>query len=211
MRIRTVLPSAVLVGAVVFGATACEAGVEKKDNGAASQSGSNTGAAAGASAGNSAGSVAGSAAGASAGAGSGASTGASAGAGTPATPTGAGKSTTATGDTTAGGGSGTGKPKSGTTVKPTGTGTISITADGDQPTTDCTGRDVSIVASTVSMSFVGTCKSLTVIGNDSSIETGWFDTITVTGSDNLVLYGVKGDGTAPTVKDTGTSNQLHSK
>ncbi|WP_101897216.1 DUF3060 domain-containing protein [Embleya scabrispora] len=179
MRIRTVLPAIVLTAGVVVGATACEAGVEKKDKTAPATTAQGTG--------------------------------------TPA-PSSASErpSTSTTASTPVAPKPGkTGKADTSTPaapITPKGNDTIVISGSGEKPTTDCTGRDVRIEGTTIALTLTGFCKSLTVVGGEGdSIEVAWFDKITVSGTNHLVMYGVKSDGTVPQINDNGLSNRITSR
>lgn len=176
MRIRTVLPAIVLTAGVVVGATACEAGVEKKDKAAPATTAPGTGSPA---------------------------------------PTSASERPSTSTTPTAPAAPQTGKPDHSTPaapVTPKGNDTIVFTGSGEKPTTDCTGRDVRIEGSTIALTLTGFCKSLTVTGGDGdSIEVAWFDKITVSGTNHLVMYGRKPDGSVPQIDDNGLSNRITSR
>ncbi|GCD98528.1 DUF3060 domain-containing protein [Embleya hyalina] len=179
MRIRTVLPAIVLTAGVVVGATACEAGVEKKDKAAPATTAQSTGTPAPTSASER----------------PSAST-------TPSTPT-----------TPVAPKTGKADPSTpAAPITPKGNDTIVISGSGAKPTTDCTGRDVRIEGTTIALTLTGFCKSLTVTGGDGdSIEVAWFDRITVSGTNHLVMYGVKPDGSVPQISDNGLSNRITSR
>lgn len=186
MRFRTFLPTATLVAAVAFGATACDAGIEDKDKASGTKPAPTTGQPTT----------------------SGASSGTPQGTPSTAAPTTTGAPTSAPAAPPT-----TPKQPTATTppVKPGGTGPIVISASVAETNIDCTGRDVRLEASDLTLAFTGTCGTLIASGDDNSLETGWFDRINVTGSNNLVLYGLKPDGTAPTIENTGTSNRILKK
>lgn len=83
-----------------------------------------------------------------------------------------------------------------------------VSSDSGQPSTDCTGRNARVTGEGVTVTFTGMCRALTIEGDGNSVETAWFDTVTVTGSDNLLLYGVKPDGTKPAITDNGAGNRI---
>lgn len=186
MRFRTFLPAATLIATTALGATACDAGIEDKNDASGTKPPATSGQPT--------------------------ATG-------PGTPQGTPTATPATGGPqTPPQPSGTpGRPTSvaatGGTTSPANPGgqPIVVSASGDETPVDCTGRDVRVEGSDLTMTFTGTCGTLIVSGDDNSLETGWFDRINVTGSNNLVLYGLKPDKTAPAINNTGTSNRILKK
>ncbi|WP_406293693.1 DUF3060 domain-containing protein [Embleya sp. NBC_00888] len=181
MRIRTVLPAILLTAAVAAGTTACEVGAEKKSDSAAPAAGSAPTAPGAATSGG--------------------------GASAPGSASGQ-PSTGATGAPS------TGAPKTGrTTSAPStpgrgGSAPVVISGTGNQPTTDCTGKDVRIEGTEITVTLTGFCHDVTVAGGDHTIEVAWADKITVTGSNSLLFYGVKSDGGKPDIIDNGTSNKI---
>ncbi|MGC0419023.1 DUF3060 domain-containing protein [Embleya sp. AB8] len=184
MHIRTVLPALLLTGGFVLGATACEAGIEKKNDTAAPASSPTAN-------------------------GSGTTTGSGTGAPAPASASDQpSTSTPQTGKATPSAPASVSAPPAPST--PSGPGPLVISGTGTQPTTDCTGRDVRIEGDSISITLTGFCRQLTVTGASHSIEVSWFDKITVNGSKHLVLYGVKSDGSKPEILDNGTSDHITS-
>ncbi|MYS83510.1 DUF3060 domain-containing protein [Embleya scabrispora] len=128
--------------------------------------------------------------------------------GTPAPATASGQPSTST----------TSAPKTGKATSPQsvpaapsthgGAGPVVVSGTGAQPTTDCTGRDVRIEGTEITVTLTGFCHDLTVTGSDHTIEVAWADKITVAGSNHLLFYGVKADGSKPDIVDNGTSNKI---
>lgn len=179
MRIRTVLPAILLTAAVAAGTTACEVGAEKKNDSAVPVTGSAPPASGAATSGG----------GASAPASGQPSTGATGAPSTDAPKTGRATSAPST-------------PGRGNSAP------VVISGTGNQPTTDCTGKDVRIEGTEITVTLTGFCHDLTVAGGDHTIEVAWADKITVTGSNSLLFYGVKSDGSKPDIVDNGTSNKI---
>ncbi|WP_436790437.1 DUF3060 domain-containing protein [Yinghuangia sp. YIM S10712] len=183
-KYRTVLPPAVVACALVLGATACDVGMEKDSE----KSGATPSATAA----------------------PGTKTPTSAGTSSGATPTGPTASRDPNQVSASAPATGTTRPPSSAPATTTATGRddLVVSADSTPPSTDCTGRDVRVTGEGITITLTGTCRNLTIEGDGNSVETGWFDTVTVTGSDNLLLYGVKPDGTKPAITDNGAGNRI---
>ncbi|MEU0936888.1 DUF3060 domain-containing protein [Embleya sp. NPDC005971] len=115
--------------------------------------------------------------------------------------------------------SATGAPKTGKATTPQTTpaapnthrDALVISGTGAQPTADCTGKDVRIEGNEINVTLTGFCREMTISGADHTVEVAWADKITVTGSNHLLMYGVKADGSKPDIIDNGTSNKIFTR
>lgn len=85
-------------------------------------------------------------------------------------------------------------------------GTLNLLGPGQQRAVDCGGNAVQITGNDGNITLEGTCREVTLVGNDNLIQIETVGVISVTGNDNQITWASGMNNTSPQVSRSGNDN-----